>query len=163
MKSIDSMRDAVIEFIYEEARLLDEKRFDEWYERFATGGVYWMPMVPGQSDAANHAALMYEDLVMLRLRIERLKQPHAHSQQPASRCLHVMQRPFVNLPEEGGEGIYRAHTPMIYSETRGGEQWIYAATASHELILENGGLRILAKRVELLNCDAPLPAIQLFP
>lgn len=163
MKEIDSLRNAVIEFIYEEARLLDERCFDEWYELFADSGVYWMPMVPAQADGVSHASLMYEDLLMLRLRIDRLKQPQVHSQQPASRCLHVMQRPFVSVPEAGSDGIYRACTPMIYTETRGSEQWIYAAKVNHDLVAANGVFRILMKRVELLNCDAPLPAIQLFP
>ncbi|CAE6855602.1 hypothetical protein R69746_07560 [Paraburkholderia aspalathi] len=162
MKEIDSLHDAVIEFIYEEARLLDEKRFDEWYELFAESGVYWMPMVPGQSDGVRHASLMYEDRLMLRLRIDRLKQPQVHSQQPASRCLHVMQRPFVSVSEVGSDGSHRASTPMIYTETRGNEQWVYAAKVNHDLVVANGDFRILMKRVELLNCDGPLPAIQLF-
>ncbi|QCP49840.1 phenylpropionate dioxygenase [Trinickia violacea] len=162
MKRTDSLHDAAVEFIYEEARLLDEKRLDEWYALFADAGLYWMPMVPGQADGVNHASLMYEDLVMLRLRIDRLRQPRVHSQQPESRCLHVLQRPCVTVPDEGAEAIFRARTPMIYIETRGSEQSIYAAVANHDLVLESAGLRILMKRVDLLNCDAPLPAIQLF-
>lgn len=163
MSRTDSMYDTVVEFIYEEARLLDERRLDEWYALFADRGMYWIPMVPGQSDGVNHASLMYEDLVMLKLRIDRLKQARVHSQQPASRCLHVLQRPFVSVSEDSAEAIFRARTPMIYTETRGSEQWIYTAVANHDLILESAGFKILMKRVELLNCDAPLPAIQLFP
>ena len=38
----------LIEFVYAEARLIDEKRFDEWYELFADDGRYWMPLTRGQ-------------------------------------------------------------------------------------------------------------------
>lgn len=36
-----------IRFVLQEARLLDEKRWDEWLELFAEDGVYWrrLPMV----------------------------------------------------------------------------------------------------------------------
>ena len=40
-------------FIYKEARLLDEKRFDEWYELFTEDAHYWVPLVPGQTDPAH--------------------------------------------------------------------------------------------------------------
>lgn len=33
-----------IDFVYHEARLIDEKRFDEWYELFADDALYWMPL-----------------------------------------------------------------------------------------------------------------------
>ena len=38
----------------------------------------------------------------------------------------------------------------------------YAATAWHSLIRINEKLLIKMKRVEILNCDAALPSIQLF-
>ena len=31
-----------VQFVIREARLLDEKRFDEWYELFAEDGHYWV-------------------------------------------------------------------------------------------------------------------------
>ena len=35
-------------FVYREARLIDEKRFDEWYELFTDDALYWMPLTRGQ-------------------------------------------------------------------------------------------------------------------
>ena len=40
----------LIEFVYAEARLIDEKRFEEWYELFAEEGRYWMPLTRGQQN-----------------------------------------------------------------------------------------------------------------
>jgi len=34
---------SAIELVYREARLIDEKRFDEWYDLFAADALYWMP------------------------------------------------------------------------------------------------------------------------
>ena len=149
----------VVRFIYNEARLLDEKRFDEWYELFTEDAYYWVPLVPGQTDPLAHNSLAYEDKLLLKLRIERLKLPTAYAQKPASRCHHVLQAPAV----EEALGGFLVRTPFIYTETRGDESQRYAATAWHTLVLSGQELKIRLKRVEILNADAALPSIQLFP
>jgi 3-phenylpropionate/cinnamic acid dioxygenase small subunit len=148
-------------FVLREARLLDEKRFDEWYELFTDDAYYWVPLVPGQADPLAHNSLAYEDKLLLKLRIERLKQPTAYSQKPASRCLHVMQAPEVEKSDPA-RGEFLTRTPFIYTETRGDESQRYAATAWHTLVGSPNGLRIRLKRVDILNADAALPSIQLF-
>ena len=147
----------LVKFVVREARLLDEKRFDEWYELFADDGHYWVPAVHGQKDPHLENSLAYEDRFLLKLRIERLKSPLAYSQQPPSRCLHVLQAPEVESREE-----LKVRTSFLYTETRGDEEQCYAATAWHTLVAQNDSLRIKLKRVDILNCDAMLPSIQLF-
>jgi 3-phenylpropionate/cinnamic acid dioxygenase small subunit len=155
------MSDEVVRFIYREARLLDEKRFDEWYELFTDDAYYWVPLAPGQTDPLAHNSLAYEDKLLLKLRIERLKQPTAYSQKPQSRCLHVMQTPEVEK-SDAARGEFITRTPFIYTETRGDESQRYAATAWHTLVRAGDALRIRLKRVDILNADAALPSIQLF-
>ena len=151
----------IVRFVIREARLLDEKRFDEWYELFADDAHYWVPLTPGQPDASQHNSLAYEDKLLLQLRIERLKRPNAFSQKPASRCHHLLQAPEIEKADEA-KGEYLVRTQMIYTETRGDESQRYAATAWHSLVKVNGKLKIWLKRVDILNSDAALPSIQLF-
>ena len=146
-------------FVLKEARLLDEKRFDEWYELFTEDAYYWVPLVPGQADPLEHNSLAYEDKLLLKLRIERLKLPNAFSQKPASRCHHLMQAPELEKSDTA-RGEYLMRTPFIYTETRGEQSQRYAATAWHTLV--GRPLRIRLKRVDILNADAALPSIQLF-
>jgi len=155
-------REDLIEFVCWEARLIDEKRFEDWYELFADDGVYWVPLSADQPDGIYHESLAYEDKLLLKLRIERLKSPRAFSQQPPSRCLHVLQRPEVDAMDEPGNR-YTTRTAYVYVETRGESQQLYACTAFHTLCVIDGALRIRVKRVNLLNADAALPSIQLFP
>ena len=144
-----------------EARLIDEKRFDEWYELFTDDAYYWVPAVHGQTDPLLRNSLAYEDKLLLKLRIERLKSPLAYSQRPPSRCLHVLQEPEMDKADhEGGE--YLTRTSFIYTETRVDNSQRYAATAWHTLVWWQDRLRIKLKRVDILNCDAMLPSIQLF-
>ncbi|MCY1218216.1 2-halobenzoate 1,2-dioxygenase small subunit [compost metagenome] len=154
-------RDDLFALVYEEARLIDDKRFDEWLALFAQDCLYWIPLVPGQQDGIDHASLMYEDRLLLQLRIERMRNPRAFSLQPESRCLHVLQCPEV-ISLRHDENAWLTRTRYIYVETRGDEQQVYACTAEHTLVSEDGVLKIRQKRVNLLNCDAALPSVQLF-
>lgn len=153
-----ALRETLADFVYREARLIDEKALDAWYELFAEDGLYWIPLAPDQRDGLNHASLMYEDRLLLKLRIERLKQPRAFSQQPESRCQHVLQRPEIESTDDGG---YRTRTPFFYAEVRGDEQLVFTGVVRHHLIEQDGALRIREKRIDLLNCDAALPSVQL--
>jgi len=150
----------LVRFVVQEARLLDEKRFDEWYELFTDDAFYWVPLTPGQTDPLGHTSLAYEDSFLLKLRVERLKSPLAFSQNPPSRCHHLLQAPEVQPSLAKGEFLVR--TPMIYTETRGDDSQRYAATAWHTLVWKKNRLRIRLKRVDILNSDAMLPSIQLF-
>lgn len=153
----------LVDFVVAEARLIDEGRYDEWLALFDEDGHYWVPLAgAAQADPSAHNSLAYEDRLLLALRIERLKNPRAHSLRVASRCQHVLQPPSVEQHDDGA-GRYALRTPFVYVETRGERQLLLAGTARHHLVARDGMLRIRQKRVDLLNADAPLPAIQLFP
>jgi len=148
-------------FVYREARLIDEKRLDEWYGLFAEDALYWMPLVRGQTDPHSHTSLFCEDKFLLKVRIERLKDPLSHSQQQPSFCQHVLQQPEV-VERDDDAGEYALRTPFVYLETRLDEQFVLGGVAHHDLRREDGRLKIAVKRIELLNRDAALPSIQLF-
>jgi len=154
------MMDAV-SFVAHEARLLDERRYDEWLALFADDGRYWVPLQgAAQQEGAPHNALADEDRLLLGLRIERLKNPRAHSQHPASRCQHVLQASTVLRDDPD---ICELRTPFVYIEARGERSVTLAGTCFHRLVKAGGAWRIRLKRVDLLDAGAPLPSIQLFP
>ena len=151
----------VLRFLYREARLIDEKRLDEWYELFADDALYWMPLVRGQTDPHSHTSLYCEDKFMLKVRIERLKNPLSHSQQQPSFCQHVLQQPEV-VRSDADKRECSTRTPFVYLETRLDEQFVLGGVAHHDLRWREGQLEIAVKRIELLNRDAALPSIQMF-
>ena len=151
---------ALTEFVYREARLIDEKRLEEWYELFTEDARYWMPLTRGQPDGETHTSLFYEDRLLLKVRIERLKQPNAFSQQQPSFCQHVLQQPTLEESDVAA-GRFVLRTPFLYVESQLDQQLLLAGVAYHHLTSEGGRLRIRLKRLELLNRDAALPSIQL--
>lgn len=152
----------LVDFVLREARLLDEQRYDDWLALFADDGHYWMPLAPGQTDPRLHTSLMYEDKLLLKVRVERLRGKRTFSQQPGSRCHHLLQQPTIESRNEAA-GRYTTRTSFHYVETRRDEQTLYAGWATHTLALDSAGaLRIQLKRVDLVNCDAAFGNIQLF-
>ncbi len=149
---------SAIDFVYHEARLLDEKRFDEWYELFADDALYWMPLMREQPMGEAHTSLFYEDKLLLKVRIERLRHPNAFSQQQPSFCQHVLQQPAV---VESGAQQCVLRTPFLYAEAQLDQQIILAGVAFHHLRGEPGEWQIQMKKIELLNREAALPSIQL--
>lgn len=150
-----------IEFVYEEARLIDEQRFDEWYELFTEDGLYWMPLTREQPDGRTHTSLFYEDRLLLKLRIERMRNPNSFSLAEPCWCQHVLQAPRVES-RDAQAGLTIVRTPFLYAESQSDRQQVYAGVAWHHLLVQEGRLRMRMKKIDLLNRDAALPAIQLF-
>ncbi len=151
----------LIDFVVREARLLDELDYETWLDLFAEDGHYWMPAEWRQTDPRLQASLMYEDKLLLTVRVERLTGERTFSQKPRSRAQHLLQTPQVDAIDDEA-GLYRTYTPFHYAEVRMDEQTFYAGWARHELCRVDGALRIRLKRVDLVNFDAPFGNIQLF-
>ena len=152
----------LFDFVYREARLLDEQRFDEWLSLFTEDGFYWMPLTHDQPDARLHTSLMYEDKLLLQVRIERLNGRRTFSQQPKSRCHHLLSQPTIERFDVS-ENAYSVRAAFHYVETRLDHQQLYAGWSTFELVTdEQRELRIKLKRVDLVNCDAAHDALEVF-
>jgi 3-phenylpropionate/cinnamic acid dioxygenase small subunit len=152
----------VIDLVYREARLLDDKDYDAWLALFAKDGRYWLPMSRAQTDWVGVQSIAIEDMLMLRVRVERLKSPKVYAQQPPVLCQHVLQAPAIEEMDHAANR-YRARAPFLYCEFRHDEQLVLAGVATFLLRAEGERLVIVEKRVDLLNAGAALPGIFLMP
>jgi 3-phenylpropionate/cinnamic acid dioxygenase small subunit len=151
----------ITDFIYREAYLLDSMQWDAWLDLFHPEGRYWMPLEWQQQDPVLQPSLMYEDLLLLKVRVERLSGERTFSQKPKSRCHHLLQAPQI-LAGDADAGLYKARTSYIYTEMRGDTLERFSGWASHELVRSGDSIKIKLKRIDLINFDAPLGNIQLF-
>jgi benzoate/toluate 1,2-dioxygenase beta subunit len=150
----------ITQFLYHEARLLDEHRWAEWQDLFTPDGLYWVPLVPGQTDHLNHASLFCEDRLQRSVRARRLEQARAYSQQPPTRTAHLVGNIALESQDDAALVVYSTFHLL---EWRKFEQRMFGGTVLHTLQRhEDGGLRIRMKRVDLINCDAPHEALQVF-
>jgi 3-phenylpropionate/cinnamic acid dioxygenase small subunit len=145
-------------FLVHEARLLDDARFEEWLALFTDDAWYWLPTEPEQKDPFETVSLIYDDRRLLETRVRRLASPRIYSQEPRSRTSRVV----ANVTVEDGAPDRSACTvrsKFLVLENRRDSQRLFGGTALHRLVQADGGLRIAWKRVDLVNCDAPLDGI----
>jgi ethylbenzene dioxygenase beta subunit len=145
------MKDELEAFVLQEARLLDERRFGDWLALFAEDGVYWVPTLHGQASPQEALSLFYEPKPLLAMRVARLERPEMHAQAPASRTVH-----HVSGIEVSG---LEARSALVVAEWRLGEARWFAARVTHKFRQEADGLRIVLKRVDLIDSEAPQRAI----
>ena len=142
-------RGEVESLLYREARLLDERRFDEWLDLFTEDAIYWVPAGGEPPDPKRYVSLIYDDRVRLRQRVERLQGGFAHSQEPPSRVYRMVGN--VEVDElEGGEVTVQSMLALF--EIRYGKQNVHAGRCTYRLRRPDGGQwKIARKRVDLVN------------
>src|ERR1700678_1827871 len=145
------------QFLPLEARLLDEARFDEWLALFPPEASYWVPSEPGQADPLETVSLIYDDRQLLETRVRRLASPRIYSQEPRSRTSRIVTN--VTIEDDADAAITLARSKFVLIEFRRNEQRLFGGTSFHRLTVVGGAIRIASKRVDLVNCDAPLDGI----
>ncbi len=144
-------------FLLHEARLLDERRWDEWLSMFSDDGWYWVPIEEGQADPRHTVSLMYDDRQLLETRVRRLMQGKLHTQAPPSRTSRIVANATVEK-DAGAPLLVRSKFQMI--EYRRNRQRHFAGTCWHALKPGGAaGYRICWKKVELADCDSMMDGL----
>jgi len=144
------------QFLLHEARLLDDGKFDDWLALFTPDAWYWVPSEPGQADPLETVSLIYDDRRLLETRVRRLSSPRMYSQEPRSRTSRMIGN--VSFDEAGKEAC-TVRSKFMMIEYRREQQRLFGGTALHRLVHIDGRIMIAWKRVDLVNCDAPLDGI----
>jgi len=145
-------------FLVHEAQLLDDARFDEWLALFTADAWYWVPSEPGQANPHDTVSLIYDDRRLLETRVRRLASPRMYSQEPRSRTSRMIGNVTVEESDADAKAV-TVRSKFLMLEFRRDQQRLFGGTAFHRLVQSEGGIRIAWKRVNLINCDAPLDGI----
>jgi benzoate/toluate 1,2-dioxygenase beta subunit len=152
-------REALETFLYTEAALLDRGAFAAWLDLFTADGVYWVPAAPDQTDAEHHVSLFYENVALMRMRIDRLVHPRAHGVALPIRTSRTVGN-ILRDPDEAGDIVLRSRFHLV--TVQDGRERIFAGAYAHRLSVAGGGLRIRMKRVDLVNAEGPHDLMQVF-
>jgi benzoate/toluate 1,2-dioxygenase beta subunit len=144
------------QFLLHEARLLDDGKFDDWLALFTPDAWYWVPSEPAQADPVETVSLIYDDRRLLETRVRRLASPRMYSQEPRSRTSRIIGNVTIEAIDRTSCTV-RCKFMMI--EYRREQQRIFGGTALHRLVQASGRIMIAWKRVDLVNCDAPMDGI----
>jgi 3-phenylpropionate/cinnamic acid dioxygenase small subunit len=155
----EATRREIEAFLFHEARLADESRYEEW-EALVTDDVhYWVPASAAGGDSADRLSYVNDNRSRLATRIRQLKTGHRHSQTPPS----VMRRLVSNveiLAADEVSGEYEVGSNFVLYELAHqatGHVRVWAGRTTHRLRRIEGRLRVAAKRVDLVNASGPIP------
>jgi len=152
---------AIEQFLFKEAMYLDRGLYDEWLDLFTDDGLYWVPAAPGQEDPYNHVSLYFEDRVLREMRVRRMRHERAFSMQSPVRGSRILGNVLVEESDDG-TGACRVRSAFHLLELQFGEQQTYGGFYIHDLVPVGDSYKIKLKRVDLINCDAPLEIMQGF-
>lgn len=141
----------ILEWLYNEADILDSRRFRDWYNLLGPEITYIAPLTLDQYENATSDKMYFflDDHESLGLRIERLYTDFAWAESPPSRTRHHVSNVIVTK----NDGIVQAKSNLLLTRSRGPEAGYEWVSCRREDILrrDGDGKWLLAKRVIYLD------------
>lgn len=158
------LRTEVEQFLYYEARCIDEQRWDDWLSLYAEDSIYWAPTDREQSDPLQQVSIYYETKSMLQLRTLRWSRSDAHSLDLQPQSTHLVSNIMLDEVDSDRQEyrVYSSFTMVGFREDTRNTQTVYAGSCYYFLTRCAGLLCIKEKKIILNNCEAPHSNIQLF-
>lgn len=144
--------EAATAFIYQEAELLDQRRYGEWADLFTEDGIYWLPSTRIGGDPQREVSIVYDDRTRIGERISRLQSGDAFAQVPESETCRLVGNV---LAAREGDAV-RVTATEIVVEFRRERQTTYAGRYEFELVDGPESWRIRSKVVRLVNAGSAL-------
>jgi 3-phenylpropionate/cinnamic acid dioxygenase small subunit len=150
----------ICEFLYREARLADESRYQEWEALVEDDMIYWVPRGEGDYDMNQHVSITADNRSRLRTRIAQLCTGERHAQLPPSKMRRVVANIEVEPMEKPGE--YRVFSNFVLYElrmasTRITEVW--PGRVEHRVRWNGNEFKMFYKKVMLIHGDEAVPSV----
>jgi len=153
---VAELLEEVEQFVYMEARLADELRYDEWEALWTDDGIYWIPANGDEIDPERQMSIIFDNRARIATRIKQLNTGKRHSQTPPSRMRRLVSNVELVEPETGEEGDIGAGANFLVYESRERGVRIWGGRVRYTLRREPDGLRMSRKTVLLVDNDRPL-------
>lgn len=134
-----------------EARVIDQRRFDDWIELFTDDCLYWVPVVPGGGDPTREVSHAFDDRRRLTDRLYWLGTGLAFCQIPPSRTRRLVSN--VEVVDDPDTGARLVRSNFVVHEFRAGRTRAYAGWYGHVFASVDDRWRIRLKQVNLLDSD----------
>jgi 3-phenylpropionate/cinnamic acid dioxygenase small subunit len=150
---MDLLRE-VEQFVYREARLADQHEYKAWEALWTDDASYWVPANDDDADPTTQMSIIFDNRARIATRVKQLESGKRHSQSPPSRLRRLVSNVEV-MEDDGDEVLVGANFVVYESRQRGVAPW--AGRVEYRLRRDgDGGLRMAAKKVMLVDNDRPL-------
>jgi 3-phenylpropionate/cinnamic acid dioxygenase small subunit len=145
-----ALREEVLEFLYEEAALVDAGRLEEWLGLLTDDVQYRMPLRltrerGSPTDVAREMQYFWDDRATLELRVRRLRTDFAWAEDPPSRTRHFISNVRV-APGATPDEVYVRSYVLIYRNRGDGPQAELLSGERHDVLRREAGGWKLARR-----------------
>lgn len=144
------------QFLYREARLLDEQRYEDWLALFTSDATYWVPLEKDQADPYAVSSIIHDDRTLLDVRVRQYRHARSHARLPLARTVHQVGNVMVG--SASGDAMEIKSTLSVV-EYRSEKQRLWGALVLHRLRREGEAWKIAHKRVDLANSEAELDGV----
>ena len=151
-----------------EAWLLDHHRLTEWLALYTADATYWVPLEANQPDPLQTSSIIYDDHLLMTVRVQQYAEARAHARRPVTRTVHQVSNVMLldaladakrsPTPNSSAADIHIA-SALTVVQYRLERQRVWGACVEHHLRRTADGLRIAAKRIDLVNSEAELDGI----
>lgn len=146
----------ITEFLYREAHLLDEHRFEEWLALFADDALYVVPLreqTQGEVEPAGHP-IVKDDKPMLMARVKKDETGMSHVEIPRSMTSHLISNVLVDDGPNPDEFTVRSHFVVRQARKLRDEAW-WVGRRTDILRRVDGGWKIARREVLLDSTILP--------
>lgn len=143
----------VSQFLFREARLQDEHKYEEWESLWTDDGVYWIPANDDHIDPEMEMSIVYDNRSRIGLRVRQLLSGRRYTQDPPSRLRRIVSN--IEILDQKSDEISVGANAFIYESNLRGET-IWAARYEYVLRRAGNGFKMARKKVMLVNNDKPI-------
>jgi 3-phenylpropionate/cinnamic acid dioxygenase small subunit len=144
-------------FLYREARLMDEHRYQEWLSLWTDDAIYWVPCSHDASDPTREVSIIYDNRDKLADRAIYLESgtvQDADSKPLMRRVISNVETTRVSDTET------EVSSNFVLVEARDQGQYIWCGRSIHRLREQGGELKMAFKKVLLVNRAQAMPIMQ---
>jgi benzoate/toluate 1,2-dioxygenase beta subunit len=146
-------------FLFLEARLADESRYEEW-EALVTEDVhYWVPNGRADYDPATRLSYINDNRSRLGTRLRQLGTGVRHAQTPPSPMRRTLANIEIVARDTRADEVLVAANQVVYevAAQSTGELRLWPSRVTYRLRRVEGRWRMAAKTVELVHAGGALP------
>ncbi len=153
------------QFLFAEARLLDQRRYEQWRQLFGEDGLYWVPVNDTDADPQINCSIIYASGEQLDDRLMRAGSSYFWANQPPLKSVHTITNVTVQGVDEDQPTILANQVIYLYRENdqrRDVPQDVLPATSEYRLTEHGDGWQITLKKLTFLQADGYLPLLPAF-
>ncbi|BBY25754.1 aromatic-ring-hydroxylating dioxygenase subunit beta [Mycobacterium stomatepiae] len=150
----------VEQFLYREARYADESDYDSWEALWTDDALYWVP-VAATSDPTRTMSVIYDNRSRIATRLKQVRTGKRYAQAPPSNLRRLISNiEFLGgrANSNGGKDLeLAANFIVLESRARGSHLW--GGRTTYRLRRQDGELRLVYKKVVLVDNGEPIPTL----